>query len=71
MAKVQIKPETIATFGGIFHVMDVFERLGMVKLIDSILGKNSNKNEQQSSVPLKKRVQPCTKVYDIRPCTRI
>ncbi len=39
VAKVQIKSETIATFGGIFHIMDVFERLGMCKLIDSSLGK--------------------------------
>ena len=39
MAKVQIKSETIATFGGIFHVMDVFERLGLGRLIDSSLGK--------------------------------
>ena len=38
MAKVQIKSETIATFGGIFHVMDVFERLGLGRLIDSSLG---------------------------------
>ena len=39
MAKVQIKSETIATFGGRFHVMDVFERLGLGRLIDSSLGK--------------------------------
>ena len=32
MAKVQIKSETIATFGGIFHVIDVFERLGLAFL---------------------------------------
>ena len=38
MSKLQIKSETIATFGGIFHVMDVFERLGLGKLIDSSLG---------------------------------
>ena len=38
MAKVQIKSETIATFGGIFHVIDVFERLGLGRLIDSSLG---------------------------------
>ena len=38
MAKVQLKSETIATFGGIFHVMDVFERLGLGRLIDSSLG---------------------------------
>ena len=39
MAKLQIKSETIATFGGIFHIMDAFERLGLDKLVDSILGK--------------------------------
>ena len=39
MAKVQIKSETIATFGGICHVIDVFERLGLGRLIDSSLGK--------------------------------
>ena len=46
MAKVQIKSETIATFGGIFHVMDVFERLGLGRLIDSSLGK------REASLPL-------------------
>ena len=39
MAKLQIKSETIATFGGIFHIMDTFERLGLDKLVDSSLGK--------------------------------
>ena len=39
MANVQIKSETIATYGGISHVMDVFERLGLGRLIDSSLGK--------------------------------
>ena len=39
MAKVQIKSETIATFGGISHVIDVFERLGLGRLIDLSLGK--------------------------------
>jgi len=33
MAKVAIKSEIIATSGGIFHVMEVFERLGIDKLI--------------------------------------
>lgn len=39
MANLQIKSENIATFKGFFHVMDVFERLGLGKLIDSSLGK--------------------------------
>ena len=37
MAKLQIKSEAIATFGGIFHIMDVFERLGLGRLVDSCL----------------------------------
>lgn len=39
MAKLQIKSEIIASHGGIFQIMDVFERLGLGKLIDSTLGK--------------------------------
>ena len=39
MAKLQIKPETIATYGGIFKIMELFERLGLGKLVDSSLGK--------------------------------
>ena len=35
MAKLQIKSETIATFGGIFKIMEIFERLGLGKLVDS------------------------------------
>ncbi len=38
MTKLQIKSETMATIGGIFHVMDAFERLEFGKLIDSRLG---------------------------------
>ena len=29
MAKIQKKSETEATFGGVFHIMDVFERLSL------------------------------------------
>ena len=43
MAKLQIKSETTATFGGIFHIMDVFERLGLGRLVDSCLGSKSQK----------------------------
>lgn len=32
MAKVAIKSENITSFGGIYHVMDVFSRLGFEKL---------------------------------------
>ncbi len=40
MAKLQIKSKTIATFGGIFKIMELFERLGLGKLVDSSLGKS-------------------------------
>lgn len=39
MAKIQMKSETVATYGGIFKVMELFERLGLGKLVDSSLGK--------------------------------
>ena len=29
MAKLQIKSKTIATFGGVFPIMDVFEHIGL------------------------------------------
>lgn len=41
MAKLQINPEAMATFGEIFHYIDVFERLGFGKIIDSCLGKRA------------------------------
>lgn len=50
MAKLQIKSETIATFGGIFQMMELFERLGLGRFIDSNLGKrDSNWNTFQYS----------------------
>ena len=39
MAKLQIKSKTIATFGGVFPIMDVFEHIGLSNLIDSTLGR--------------------------------
>ena len=39
MAKLQIKSETIATYGGIFKIRELFERLGLGKLVDSSHGK--------------------------------
>ena len=38
MAKVAIKSENITSFGGIFHIMDIYSHLGLGKLIDSTLG---------------------------------
>ena len=42
MANLQIKSETIATFGGIFQIMELFERLGLGRLVDSSLGKRDS-----------------------------
>ena len=39
MAKVAIKIEKIISFGGIYHIMDVFSKLGFKKLTESVLGK--------------------------------
>ena len=38
MAKVAIKNENITSFGGIYHIMDVFSKLGFEKLTESVLG---------------------------------
>ncbi|MGP1446590.1 MAG: IS1380 family transposase [Candidatus Limimorpha sp.] len=38
MTKVAIKNENITPFGGIYHIMDVFYRLGLDKLTESVLG---------------------------------
>lgn len=42
MTKVAIKNENITSFGGIYHVMDVFSKLGFEKLTESVLGKRGN-----------------------------
>ena len=39
MAKVAIKNENITSFGGIYHIMDVFSKLAFEKLTESVLGK--------------------------------
>ena len=39
MAKVAIKNVNITSFGGIYHIMDVFSKLGFEKLTESVLGK--------------------------------
>ena len=39
MTKVAIKSENITSFGGIYHIMDVFSKLGFEKLTESVLGK--------------------------------
>ena len=40
MAKIQIKCEKLTPFGGVFHVMELFER-HLSHIIDGALGKRS------------------------------
>ena len=42
MTKVVIKNENITSFGGIYHIMDVFSKLGFEKLTESVLGKRES-----------------------------
>ena len=42
MAKVSIKNENITSFGGIYHIMDVFSKLGFEKLTESVLGRRGS-----------------------------
>ena len=39
MTKVATKNENITSFGGIYHIMDVFSKLDFEKLTESVLGK--------------------------------
>ena len=39
MAKVAIKSENITSFGRIYHIMDIFSKLGFEKLTESVLGR--------------------------------
>ena len=39
MTKVAIKNENITSFGGIYHIMDVFSKSGFEKLTESVLGR--------------------------------
>ena len=42
MIKVAIKNENITSFGGIYHIMDVFSKLGFEKLTESVLGRRGS-----------------------------
>ena len=42
MAKIAIKKENITSFGGIYHIMDVFSKLGFEKLTESVLGERGS-----------------------------
>ena len=45
MAKVAIKNMNITSFGGFYHIMDVFSKLGFEKLTESVLGKRGSSGE--------------------------
>ena len=42
MAKVAIKNVNNTSFGGIYHIMDVFSKLDFEKLTESVLGKRGS-----------------------------
>ena len=42
MAKVVIKNKNTTSFGGIYHIMDIFSKLGFDKLTGSVLGKRGS-----------------------------
>ena len=48
MAKVAIKSETITSFGGIYHVMDVFSKLGLENLTETVVGKRGSSGKAYS-----------------------
>jgi len=45
MAKIAIKNENITSFGGIYHIMDVFSKLNFEKLTESVLGKRGSSDK--------------------------
>ncbi len=49
MTKVAIKNENITSFGGIYHIMDVFSKLGFEKLTESVLGKRGSSGKAFST----------------------
>lgn len=48
MAKVVIKNENITSFGGIYHVMDVFSKLGLENLTETVVGKRGSSGKAYS-----------------------
>ena len=52
MTKVAIKNDNITFFGGIYHIMDVFSKLGLEKLTDHQLSllKNSMQSVLKSRI---------------------
>ena len=50
MTKVAIKNGNITSFGGIYHIMDVFSKLSFEKLIEFVLGRCSGKAFSHGSI---------------------
>ena len=48
MAKVAIKSENITSFGGIYHVMEIFSKLGFEKLTETVVGKRGSSGKAYS-----------------------
>ena len=48
MTKVAIKNENITSYGGIYHIMDVFSKLGFEKLTESVLGKRGSSGKHSA-----------------------
>ena len=79
MAKIQIKPEKLTPFGGIFSIMDQFDSM-LSSVIDSTSGKHCKlRGYQHSEIFLPNGIQQCscfemptlmpiTQVADAPPC---
>ena len=50
MTKVAIKNENITSIGGIYHITDVFSKLGFEKLTESVLGGSSGEVFSHGSI---------------------
>ena len=52
MTKIVIKNENTTSYGGIYHIMDVFSKLGFEKLTESVLGKRGCSDRAFSHVSI-------------------
>ena len=66
MAKVAIKNENITFFGGSYHIMDVFSKLGFDKLTKSVLGKRRSSGKAFCQLSLLQLPSPLVGVGDFR-----
>ena len=48
MAKVAIKSENLTSFGGIYHVIDVFPKLDFEKITETVAGKRGSSGKAYS-----------------------